>query len=133
MVRWRTQHWPAEAQGLTPAAQRAEAEKLTHMERDWARVTPKRDCLQRAAACFASTQPLSHPAHAPHARRAVHNRIRLSETQVIHRESRETYGRPSIGDALVKRGGGTRLVSIACPGSCELNGFAQNPSRNSVR
>ena len=53
--RWRTQHRPAEAQGPTPAAQRAEAEELTRMEREWARVTPKRDCLQRAAACFAST------------------------------------------------------------------------------
>ena len=50
---WRTQHRPAEAQSLTPAAQRAEAEELTRMEREWARVTPERDCLQRVAACFA--------------------------------------------------------------------------------
>ena len=71
------------------------------MEREWARVTSKRDCLQRAAAL---PLQLSHSAHVPHARRAVHNRIRLSETRVIHRESRETYGRPSIGDGLVKRG-----------------------------
>ncbi len=48
---WRTQHRPAKAHGPTPAAQRAE--ELTRMER--ARVTPKRDCLQCAAACFAST------------------------------------------------------------------------------
>lgn len=41
----------------------------------------------------------------PESRRAVHNRIRLSKILVIHRESRETYGSPSIGDALVKRGG----------------------------
>ena len=34
----------------------------------------------------------------------MHNRIRLLETRVIHRESRETYGRPNIGDGLVKRG-----------------------------
>ena len=41
--RWRAQHRPAEA------------EELTRMEREWARVIPKQDCLQRAAACFAST------------------------------------------------------------------------------
>ena len=68
----------------------------------------------------------------PESCRAVHNRIRLSEILVIHRESRETYGSPSIGDALVKRGG-TRLVSIAWPGSCAPKGFRPNPSRNSAR
>ena len=48
--RWRTQHWPAEAQGPTPVAQRAEAEaeELTRVEREWARVTQERDCLSRA-------------------------------------------------------------------------------------
>ena len=50
-----TQQRPAEAQGPTPAAQRAEAEELTRMERQWARVNPKLDCLQRVAACFVST------------------------------------------------------------------------------
>ena len=65
--RWRTQHRPAEAQGPTPAAQCAEAEELTRMEREWARVTPKRDCLQRAAA-WRVPLPLSHPAHVPHTR-----------------------------------------------------------------
>ena len=40
----------------------------------------------------------------PESRRAMHNRILLSEIRVIHRESRETYGSPSIWDALMKRG-----------------------------
>ena len=40
----------------------------------------------------------------PESRRARHNRILLSEIRVIYRESRETYGSPSIWDALMKRG-----------------------------
>ncbi|HSL02890.1 MAG TPA: IS3 family transposase, partial [Nitrospiraceae bacterium] len=36
----------------------------------------------------------------PESRRAGHTRILLSEIRVIHRESRETYGSPSIWDAL---------------------------------
>ena len=31
-----------------PAAQRAEAEELTRVEREWARVAQERDCLSRA-------------------------------------------------------------------------------------
>ena len=40
----------------------------------------------------------------PESRRARHNRTLLSEIRGVHRESRETYGSPSIWDALVKRG-----------------------------
>ena len=40
----------------------------------------------------------------PESRRAMHTRILLSEIRVIHRESRETYGSPSIWDALIKQG-----------------------------
>lgn len=40
----------------------------------------------------------------PESRRAVHNRILLSEIRVVHRESRETYGSPRIWDTLVKQG-----------------------------
>jgi len=43
-------------------------------------------------------------AHRPESDRSVHNRTLLSAIRVIHRESRETYGSPSIWDALVKRG-----------------------------
>ena len=39
----------------------------------------------------------------PESDRSVHNRALLSAIRVIHRESRETYGSPSIWDALVKR------------------------------
>jgi len=40
----------------------------------------------------------------PESDRTVHNRTLLSAIRVIHRESRETYGSPSIWDALIKRG-----------------------------
>jgi putative transposase len=40
----------------------------------------------------------------PESDRSVYNRALLSAIRVIHRESRETYGSPSIWDALIKRG-----------------------------
>ena len=49
----------------------------------------------------------------PESRRVVHNRILLSEIRMIHRESRETYGSPSIWDALMKRGHGVGENRIA--------------------
>jgi len=53
VYRWRAQHQPAETHGTTRATQRAEAEELTRVKREWARVTQERDCLTGAAACFA--------------------------------------------------------------------------------
>ena len=49
----------------------------------------------------------------PESRRAMHNRILLSEIRVIHRESRETYGSPSIWDALIKQGHGVGEHRVA--------------------
>ena len=40
----------------------------------------------------------------PESARSVRNRALRSAIRVVHRESRETYGSPSIWDALVKRG-----------------------------
>ena len=40
----------------------------------------------------------------PESDRSVHNRALLAAIRVIHRESRATYGSPSIWDALIKRG-----------------------------
>lgn len=40
----------------------------------------------------------------PESRRSMQNRTLLSAIRVIHRESRETYGSPSIWDALSKQG-----------------------------
>ncbi len=40
----------------------------------------------------------------PESARSVSNRTTLSVIRVIHRDSRETYGRPRIWDALVKQG-----------------------------
>ena len=40
----------------------------------------------------------------PESRRATASRTLLSAIRVIHRESRATYGSPSIWDALVKQG-----------------------------
>ena len=43
----------------------------------------------------------------------MHNRTLLSAIRVIHRESRETYGSPSIWAALIKRGHGVGENRIA--------------------
>ena len=53
LYRWRAQHRQAEVHGTTPAAQRAEAEELTRVKRELARVIQERDFLKRAAAFFA--------------------------------------------------------------------------------
>ncbi|HSL03974.1 MAG TPA: IS3 family transposase [Nitrospiraceae bacterium] len=49
----------------------------------------------------------------PESHWSVRNRALLSAIRVIHRESRETYGSPSIWDALVKRGHGVGEHRIA--------------------
>jgi len=49
----------------------------------------------------------------PKSDRSVHNRALLSAIRVVHRESRETHGRPSIWGALVKRGHGVGEHRIA--------------------
>ena len=51
--RWRARHQQAETHGTTRGTQRAEAEALMRVKREWARVTQERDCLTRAAAGFA--------------------------------------------------------------------------------
>ena len=53
LYRWTAQHRQAEAHGTTRVAQRAEAEELTRVKRELARVTQERDFLKRAAAFFA--------------------------------------------------------------------------------
>jgi transposase InsO family protein len=52
-------------------------------------------------------------ARRPESDRSVHNRALLSAIRVIHRESRETYGSPSIWDTLIKRGHGVGKHRIA--------------------
>ena len=42
--------------------------------------------------------------HRPESPRSVNTRTLLSAIRVIHQESRETYGSPSIWDALIKQG-----------------------------
>ena len=53
LYRWTAQHRQAEAHGTTRPPQRAEAEELTRVKRELARVTQERDFLKRAAAFFA--------------------------------------------------------------------------------
>jgi transposase len=53
LYRWTAPHRQAEAHGTTRAAQRTEAEELTRVKRELARVTQERDFLKRAAAFFA--------------------------------------------------------------------------------
>ena len=57
LYRWRAQHQQAVIYGTTRATQRAEAEELTRVKRELARVTPERDFLKRAAAFFARESP----------------------------------------------------------------------------
>ena len=57
LYRWTAQHRQAEAHGTTRVAQRAEAEELTRVKRELARVTQERDFLKRAAAFFARESP----------------------------------------------------------------------------
>jgi transposase len=57
LYRWRAQRRQAEAHGTARAAQRAEAEALTRVKRELARVTQERDFLKRAAAFFARESP----------------------------------------------------------------------------
>jgi hypothetical protein len=49
----------------------------------------------------------------PESVRAVANRALVAKIRVIHQTSRETYGSPSIWDALVKRGHGAGEHRIA--------------------
>jgi transposase InsO family protein len=49
----------------------------------------------------------------PESHRAVSARTLLSAIRVIHRESRETYGSPSIWDALIKQGHGVGEHRVA--------------------
>ena len=49
----------------------------------------------------------------PESHRSVRNRALLSEIRGIHREFRETYGSPSIWDALLKRGHGVGEHRVA--------------------
>ena len=52
----------------------------------------------------------------PESRWLVHNRTLLPAIRVIHRESSETYGSPSIRDAFIKKG--FVSASTASRGSC---------------
>ncbi len=49
----------------------------------------------------------------PESVRGAANRALVAKIRVIHRESRESYGSPSIWDALVKRGHGVGENRIA--------------------
>ena len=57
LYRWVAEHRHAEAHGTTRADRRTEAEELTRVKRELARVTQERDFLRRAAAFFAKEHP----------------------------------------------------------------------------
>lgn len=61
----------------------------------------------------------------PESLRSRQTRTLLSAIRVLHQESRETYGRPRIWDALVMWD--IALASIASPGSCVEQGFEARP------
>ena len=55
--RWTAQPRQTEAHGMTRAAHRAEAEELTRVTREWARVTQEREFVRGAAAVCARESP----------------------------------------------------------------------------
>ena len=117
LYRWRAQHQQSEPYGTTRAIQRAEAEELTRVKRELARVTQEHDRRYpiRLMCRALTVSPAGYYAWAgrPESDRSVRNRALLSAIRVIHRESRETCGSPSIWDALVKRGHGVGENRIA--------------------
>ncbi len=53
LYRWRTKQRYVESQGGTRQSVRAEQDELTRLKRENETLRKERDCLQRAAACFA--------------------------------------------------------------------------------
>jgi transposase len=53
LYRWRTEQRYVESQGGTRQSVRAEQDELTRLKRENETLRKERDCLRRAAACFA--------------------------------------------------------------------------------
>jgi transposase len=53
LSRWRTEQRYVESQGGTRQSVRAEQDELTRLKREHETLRKERDCLRRAAACFA--------------------------------------------------------------------------------
>ncbi|MCC6965260.1 MAG: IS3 family transposase [Nitrospira sp.] len=132
LYRWRSEQQQAESQGRTRQAVRAEQDELTRLRRENETLRQERDFLKRAAGVLREGIPMRYRAiqeqnrrypirlmcralavsaagyyawrSRPESARSVAARTVLSAIRVIHRESRETYGSPSIWDALLKQG-----------------------------
>ncbi|MEK7350414.1 MAG: IS3 family transposase [Nitrospirota bacterium] len=132
LYRWRSEQTHVESQGQTRQAMRAEQEELTRLKRENEMLRKERDFLKRAAAFLREGVPMRYRAIQEHDRRypirlmcralavsaagyyawrsrpesprAMSARTLRTAIRVIHGESRETYGSPSIWDALVKQG-----------------------------
>ena len=57
LYRWRSEQQQVESRGRTRQAVRAEQDELTRLKRENEMLRKERDCLQRAAACFARESP----------------------------------------------------------------------------
>ena len=116
-------------------------EELTRLKRENETLRKERDFLKRAAAFFARESheiprdPGARPSRIrsgcmcralavsaagyyawrtrPESTRSANTRTLLSAIRVIHQESRETYGSPSIWDALLKQGHGVGEHRVA--------------------
>ena len=57
LYRWRSEQQQVESQGRTRQAVRVEQDELTRLRRENETLRKERDCLKRAAACFARESP----------------------------------------------------------------------------
>lgn len=57
LYRWRSEQQQVESQGRTRQAVRAEQNELTRLTREHETLRKERECLTRAAACFARESP----------------------------------------------------------------------------
>ena len=57
LYRWRSEQQQVESQGRTRQAVRVEQDELTRLRRENETLRTERDCLKRAAACFARESP----------------------------------------------------------------------------
>jgi putative transposase len=132
LYRWRAEQQQAKGRGQTRQSLRAEQAELAQLRRENAVLTQERDffttcggVLREGVAmryrviqehdrrypirlmCRAlAVSPAGYYAWRvrPESRRSTANRALLMEIRMIHQDSRQIYGSPSIWDALVRRG-----------------------------
>ena len=132
LYRWMKEQRHVESRGSTRQAGRAGQDELTRLKRENEILRKERDFFKACGGVLREGVPMRYRAIQEHDRRmpiqlmcraltvssagyyawrsrpesnrAVSTRTLLSAIRMIHRASRETYGSPSIWDALLKQG-----------------------------